>query len=115
MGISLGDLFGEGIKNVKNTLGQVASTGASTALAGIEQYAADQMQDMANQTKDTAQQKTQDLMKSDPGKDATGILKYIQDGFKNTLSSVGLQNYGGTILLGAGALIVVGVFLSSRE
>lgn len=99
-------------EQVSNTWNDVTSTGVPAIVAGVESYAAAQLNQQAKQNQAAATQAATQVMKQ-PGP-SQGVFKSISDSLSSVGQSAAFKQYGVFIVAGVAVLIVGGIYLGRK-
>lgn len=102
----MSDILGDLESQVDSAWNGISSAGAPAVIAGIENYAADQLKGQAATNQAASQAAVTAAVKS--GGQATGIMKSINDAFGNIAQGTVFKQYGLYIIGGAVVLLIVG-------
>lgn len=100
------DILGDLESQVNSAWNGISSAGAPAIIAGVENYAADQLKGQAAQNTAASQAAVTAAVKS--GGQATGIMKSIQDSFGSIAQGTVFKQYGLYIIGGVVVLLLVG-------
>lgn len=92
-------------KKVSDTFHDVTSTGAPAVIAGIENYAADQLKGMAQKNQNASQAAVQQVL-AQPGP-SSGIMASINNVMSEVAQGAFFKQYGGWIILGMVATVII--------
>jgi hypothetical protein len=98
---------------VTNEWNDFKATGAPAIIAGAEQYAAQQLQGLAQGNTKQATKAAQEIM-TRPSGPPSGLGASISDVFKNIAGSAGAKEYGPWVIGGIVGCLALGMFLRGK-
>lgn len=90
--------------SVDSAWNSISSAGAPAVIAGVENYAADQLKTQANTNAAASQAAVTAAVKA--GGQSTGIMKSIQDAFGSVAQGTVFKQYG-LLIIGGGVLLLI--------
>lgn len=91
--------------SLSSAFNSISSAGAPAVIAGVENYAAQTLQQQANTNSAAAQAAVNQAVKN--GGASTGVMASIQASFKNIAQGTFFQQYGLAIVAGLIVLVIV--------
>ncbi len=106
MGIDFGKIFGDAQDAISDAWGHVTETGVPAVLAGIEQYGANQLSQMAQSHSQQAAAATQKVLQGPPP-DPNSLLGSISNSFGQVFQTASVKQYAPWILVGGGVIALL--------